>query len=173
MKGLKFTSILFFIVLIFNCNHQNSFAENASNRNGYVRLIDKLSWLSGGWKGEKWGGTIEEYWSEPEDGNMIGMFRFIRDGRIQFTELMYIQEKDQTLLFRLKHFDKDFKGWEDKDNPIDFPLIEMKDNDTIFDGLTYQLMPDRKLKATLFIKDDKTGEEKKEEFIYSKINASQ
>ncbi len=52
--------------------------------------IETMNGLAGRWVGEAMGGTTEEIWSPPDAGEMIGMFRFIKDGKTSFYELMTI-----------------------------------------------------------------------------------
>jgi hypothetical protein len=42
--------------------------------------VDALGWMSGRWVGEHEADRIEEWWSEPYAGMMLGMFRWHRDG---------------------------------------------------------------------------------------------
>jgi len=44
------------------------------------RTVQDLSFLAGEWRTEAWGGTGEEIWTRPENGNMIGVWRFMKDG---------------------------------------------------------------------------------------------
>ncbi|MGE5798156.1 MAG: DUF6265 family protein, partial [Ignavibacteria bacterium] len=69
----------------------------------------------------------------------------------------------------LKHFSKEFIGWEEKDKTVDFPLVRIGDKEVIFEGLTYKKSDDGKLIGTVKIKDKKTGEIKEEEFLYDPI----
>lgn len=171
MKNWKSFVIICWPALICLFCSINISAQNDKEKT--ETLLNKMSWLTGEWKGEKWNGTIEEYWMPANGNNMTGVFRFARNGHIQFSEIMYINEYDETLSFMLKHFGNDLKGWEEKEQTIDFPLVELKNKDAIFDGLTYQLMPDGKLRVTLLIKDKQTDEIKEEEFYYSKVTSVQ
>jgi len=129
--------------------------------------IDKLSWIEGNWTTEKWGGTVEEYWSAPSGNSIIGMFRFIVDDKLRFSEHFIITEVDGNLTLRLRHFDANFISWEEKDDYLEFTFVEMEDSSITFNGIRYELLDSGTLKVNLELKrDDKT---EIEEFIFSKM----
>ena len=47
--------------------------------------VAELSWLAGHWRGEGLGGQCEEIWSAPQAGTMMGTFRLMKDGEVQFS----------------------------------------------------------------------------------------
>ncbi len=98
--------------------------------------IDDIAWLAGSYRGEGLGGVVEEIWSEPAAGMMVGLFRATKNDSLMFTELMYISEEDSSLVLRLKHFNPDLTGWEEKDEVEEFRLVKMTDNAAYFDGST-------------------------------------
>ncbi len=67
---------------------------------------------------------------------MVGVFRLVRDGSVQFYELVILVEEDGSLVLRLKHFGPDLAGWEPKDETVDFPLVRRTSDALSFDGLT-------------------------------------
>src|ERR1700736_4369704 len=70
--------------------------------------INVVRWLSGSWKGEAFGGTVEEIWSQPAGGTMMGMFRLIDKEKVTFSEFEEIVEQGNLLIFRVKHFTSAF-----------------------------------------------------------------
>jgi len=136
MKISKYISL--FIVLFLSINAQTK--------------VEKLSWLEGYWTTEKWGGTIDEYWSAPGGNSIIGMFRLYNDEGIQFTEHCIIPEYDGKLFLKLRHFNPDFTGWEEKDQFVEFPFVEMGEYFIQFDGLRYELSNKNEMTVTLDIK---------------------
>ena len=50
-----------------------------------------VAWMAGRWVGEYDGDRIEEWWSEPHAGMLLGMFRWHRDGEPRFYELMSME----------------------------------------------------------------------------------
>jgi hypothetical protein len=96
-----------------------------------------LAWLEGTWRGEGLGGVVEESWSAPAGGAMLGMFRLLRAGRPVFYELCLLVEQRGSLLLRVKHFGPDFAGWEERADSVDFPLVRLAPATAWFGGATY------------------------------------
>ena len=100
--------------------------------------LENIAWISGNWKGEAFGGLTEENWSEPSGGSMMATFKLINDGKVSFYEIEIIREVENTLILQLKHFENDLKGWETKDETVDFPLKEITPTKAIFEGMTFE-----------------------------------
>ena len=94
--------------------------------------LENISWISGNWKGEAFGGQVEENWSKPSGGSMMATFKLINNNDVSFYEIEIIREVKNTLILQLKHFNKDLKGWETKDETVDFLLKEITENKVIF-----------------------------------------
>lgn len=128
--------------------------------------IADMAWLEGHWTGEGLGGVSEETWMAPRDGVMLGMYRLVRDGKPQFYELMMVREHEGSLLFRLKHFDPDLTGWEEKDQTVDFPLVARADGVLQFAGLTFRPEGER---MTMYLAiRGKDGQVREETFRYTR-----
>ena len=69
--------------------------------------IEDVSWIAGAWESEALGGFVEEVWSNPRAGTMMGMFRATRENDIRFYELLAIAEEGGSLILRIKHFNPD------------------------------------------------------------------
>lgn len=100
--------------------------------------IENVKWIAGHWKGEAFGGKTEEIWSEPSAGAMMGMFKLVENDRVVFYELEIIREVDSTLVLQLKHFGSDLKGWETKDETVDFYLKAITADKVVFEGMTFE-----------------------------------
>ena len=115
--------------------------------------LDELAWLAGFWRGEGFGGVVEEAWTPPSAGTMVGTFKLIgeEEGRPQpsFYEFMAILESDAGLVLRLKHFNPDVTGWEEKDDYVSFPLVKIEGSRVYFRGLTYERTAEGDLKIYL------------------------
>lgn len=112
--------------------------------------LDDLAFIAGAWKGELGGGVIEEHWSAPEGNNMMGMFRYVKDGQVTFYEMQTIeQEEGQLPILRIKHYHPGLRGWEEKDESVTFTLREVEGQRAVFDEddsstqLIYQLADGR------------------------------
>lgn len=128
--------------------------------------IETLSWLSGSWKGEAFGGIVEEIWSQPVGGTMMGMFRLIDKEKVAFSEFEEIVEQDNLLVFRVKHFTSAFVGWEEKEKSVDFKLLSSTENEVRFDGLTLIKIDENTCKHVIKLKDKTTGQTKDVEILY-------
>lgn len=104
--------------------------------------IDSLQWLAGFWQGESSLGRAEEIWAPPSDGTMMGAFKVVREGEGQpfFYEFVEISEEEGSLTLKVKHFGADLHGWEEKDDYVSFPLVQLGEREVYFSGLTYRLV---------------------------------
>ena len=98
--------------------------------------VADLAWLAGTWRGEGISGPAEEVYSAPMGGQIVGHFAQSRGGGIWFYELMTIAEAGDSLEYRLKHFNADLTGWEEKGEMMRFPLVAVEEGAWYFDGLT-------------------------------------
>ena len=96
----------------------------------------------------------EENWSEPSGGSMIATFKLIDNGKVSFYEIEIIREVNNTLILQLKHFNNDLKGWETKDDTVDFPLIEITSKKVIFEGMTFEKISDNEMNIYVDIHSD-------------------
>ena len=76
--------------------------------------LSELSFLSGHWTGEAFGGTVEEVWSEPSANAMMGMFRLQFDGIDKLYEFLLIEKNDENIVMRFKHIRRGYKEMEDE-----------------------------------------------------------
>jgi len=110
--------ITLLLIILFNLSY-------GQNKIQLEHKLENISWISGNWKGEALGGIAEENWSKPSGGSMMASFKLIKDGKVLFYEIEIIREVENTLILQLKHFNNDLKGWETKDETVDFPLKEI------------------------------------------------
>jgi hypothetical protein len=99
---------LFLFSLCYIC-----FSFNISAQKNTYSLAD-LSFLSGQWRGEAFGGTVEEVWSEPSTNAMMGMFRLQFDGIDKLYEFLLIEKTDEDIQMRFKHIRRGYKEMEDE-----------------------------------------------------------
>ena len=82
---------------------------------------------------------MDDCWSPPLGDNMQCMYRFVKDGKVQFYEFIVIEETPEGLYLRLKHFNKGLIGWEEKEKSLGGPITALEKNKATFDWLTYEL----------------------------------
>ena len=98
-------------------------------------LIDQLDWMTGRWVIEFDGQYIEETWGPAREDAMVGSLRWARNGSVWLYELMSIEEEDDQLVFRLRHFDRNLKPWKSEaEGPLTYPLQNYGENEVIFEN---------------------------------------
>ena len=111
--------------------------------------VAQLEWLVGHWQGDGFGGTSEEIWSPARDGVMMGMFRHHKaDGSLNFYEFMTIDSDG----LKLKHFNPDMTGWEEKDDYLTFRFDEQMPGKIVFKGLSFERVDDDAMRISLKMK---------------------
>jgi hypothetical protein len=68
-------------------------------RSQQSRTIHDISWLEGCWMASSGPRTVEENWTVPRGGTMIGVSRAVRDGRLTGYELIILKEDGGTLVY--------------------------------------------------------------------------
>lgn len=134
--------------------------------------LENIKWISGNWKGEAFGGQTEENWSEPSGGSMMATFKLINEGQVSFYEIEIIREIENSLVLQLKHFDNDLKGWETKNETVDFPLKKITPNQVIFEGMSFEKVSDTEMNVYVDIENDE-GNVEIVKFNYTKSNKPQ
>lgn len=56
--------------------------------------VDALAWMEGAWSGEKDGVAMEELWTSPRGGALLGLHRDVKAGRLVSWEFLRIQATD-------------------------------------------------------------------------------
>jgi hypothetical protein len=128
--------------------------------------LSQITWMEGHWKGEAFGGITEEIWSPPLGGSMMFSFKHVADGKVTFYELGHIREVNGSLVFELKHFGGDLKGWEEKDEVQRFKLVKVDGNRLYFEGFTFEKLSNQEINIYGLIQQGEKAEEVK--FHYKK-----
>jgi len=130
--------------------------------------IEDFTWIAGHWQGEAFGGQTEEVWTKPLGSSMMGSFKLVHGDKVTFYELCVLREIDNTVLFELKHFNEDLKGWEEKDETVAFPLVKYTDDVAYFDGITFEKISEDEMHVFVIIEQD---DEETEEvsFVYHRV----
>jgi hypothetical protein len=121
--------------------------------------ISQIEWMTGHWRGEAFGGITEEIWSPPEAGAMMFVFRLIADNEINFYEIGHVREIEGSLVFELKHFGSDLKGWEEKDEVQTFKFVKAEENRVYFEGFTFERISDHEINIYGLIENEDTSAE--------------
>lgn len=138
MRHLLF-NITFLIISHFSAAQVRELSEGQTPGEGKVEDLD---WMVGYWTGAGFGGECEEVWMPGKDGHMIGTFRFWMDGELVFSEFMNLVQEGESISIKLKHFNPDLSGWEEKEEWTTFRLVELGENKVWFHGLTIERIGD-------------------------------
>lgn len=130
--------------------------------------LDAMKWLRGHWTARAFGGVAEELWSDANGGAMMGVYRLTRGGKPVFYELLTIVEENGSLMLRLRHFNPDLKGWEEKNQTVEFPLVALRDGAIHFEGMSFR--PDGKNAFTVYLVTEQAdGASDEHAFAYSRV----
>lgn len=163
--NLIYTILFFLSISLFAQTHTLQLKENQSPPKA---AIEDAKWIEGHWRGEAFGGIIEEIWSPPLGESMMFVFKLIVEDSVSFYESGAIIEQDETLILRLKHFDRNFKGWEEKDETVDFRLVKVEKDNIYFEGFTFERINNDKINLYVDLKD-KSGNISETEFNYKRF----
>lgn len=92
-------------------------APSAAAQQTPAATVADFSWLEGAWRGELDGRTIDQQWSAPRAGLMMGMFRLVEGERTLVLEFFSLRETPEGIDFRVRHFSPALEAWE-KGDPI-------------------------------------------------------
>jgi hypothetical protein len=151
---VKTTSALLIALLIGASFAQETGRVAATKIPSDVALQD-LAFMSGHSRGELDGGIADEHWSEPAGDSMMGIYRYVKDGKVQMYEMMAIEQTVNGPVLRLKHFGAGLDAWEDKTQVWNFPLVRFSAGDAVFETtdkkirISYRVVGTSILEATL------------------------
>jgi hypothetical protein len=95
--------------------------------------VEDLAWLSGRWMGCVGDEDVEEVWSLPMGGTMMGMFRWLRGGAPRFYEMIVLEPEQDGVRMRIRHFSPGpgLPSWE-QDGAMEFDLTEHRERRAVF-----------------------------------------
>lgn len=118
-------------------------------------------------------GQLEEYWSEPMGDNMFCAFRCVKDSKALFYEFITIEQSESGVpTMKLRHFNRGNIAWEEKDQPHEYPLIQLDKKKAVFEShdkktrLIYERQSNNKLLAIL--EQERDGHVEKNIFTYTR-----
>lgn len=148
------------------CSAQNTISLGDGATSPKASLAD-VEWIAGHWKGEAFGGITEEIWSPPLGDSMMFVFKLVVDDTVQFYEAGGIRQVGESLLLQLKHFHGDFKGWEKKEQTVDFKLVKIEGNRIYFDDFTLEKVAEDEINIYVVI-SQKDGSQEEVKFNYKR-----
>jgi Domain of unknown function (DUF6265) len=146
---------------------EHTLAADSAGQRPAASLKD-IAWLAGHWRGPALGGLSEEIWSTPLAGGMMGSYRLIRNDSIIFYEILTLNQERGSLVVRLKHFNADLTGWEERDQVREFPLVKLEGDRLYFDGMTFERVTQDSIHSYLAI-HHKDGRVEEAAFPYRRV----
>jgi len=163
---MKKIALILFLLAFFNSTAQDNTIKFIEGSTSPPATLEAVSWIAGHWKGEAFGGITEEIWSPPLGNSMMFSFKLVVKDKVVFYELGGITQVGETLLLQLKHFNADFKGWEEKDDTVDFKLVKVTENKVYFDQFTIEKISNNEINLYVVLADN--GQEKEVKFNYKR-----
>ena len=99
--------------------------------------LEAAAFLVGRWTGSAFGERMEESWSAPTGGSMVGTFKLFSGDEAAMYEIMLLTVEDGTPSLKVRHFNADFTAWEDRKDFVDFRLVKYSENELHFGGLSF------------------------------------
>ncbi len=115
--------------------------------------LEDASFLVGSWTGTAFGERMEESWSAPTGGSMVGTFKLFNGDEPAMYELMLLTVEDGTLVLKVKHFNADFSAWEDKPDYVDFKLVKLSENELHFGGISFYKRSDDRIDGYIVMRN--------------------
>jgi hypothetical protein len=112
---------------------------------------------------------MDEVWSDPAGGAMVGYFRLVRDGKPVFYEILTIMESEGSVEMRLKHVNPDMTGWEEKNAFVTFRLVKHDATGAYFSGLTFRRISDTEMVAYISLRNRADGTVREEKLVYRRV----
>lgn len=88
--------------------------------------IDRLSWMTGSWVMEHGGARVEEHWTPPRAGTMMGVGRTIKGDKTVFFEFLRIEATPDGIVYLASP-----RG---RDPATPFKMIELTDGKVVFEN---------------------------------------
>ncbi len=140
--------------------------------------LSDVAWLAGTWRGNLYGGKIEEVWMPQQGGVMMGMFRMVNPrGQANIYEFQIIEETAEGVRLRIKHFNRALKGQEEREKFVDFKLTKAGADQATFEAteddsrvtLIYKRHADGRLEIDFLKVITSTGKEQKMLFPFERV----
>ena len=153
-SGLVFPTLLLASVLATAAEPrtENTFSLSDGEERPAATLAD-ARFLVGSWAGTAFGEKMEESWSAPTGGSMVGTFKLFDGDEPAMYELMLLTVEDGTLSLKVKHFNADFTAWEDKPDYVNFKLVKLSANELHFGGISFYKRDDDHLDGYIVMRN--------------------
>lgn len=159
---MKNLFLILLITITSNANCQSTVASAEKSQ------WEQISWITGDWIGDGFGGVSYESWTGPIAGIILCTYRHVSEGKNNFFELISVSENEEgDLQMKLRHFNPDMTAWEDKEGQLEWKLKEITDSSVTFGPCTYKRIGDDKMEISLIMNND--GKIETEIFNFERI----
>lgn len=131
--------------------------------------LQDMSWISGCWQGRQGQAVVEEIWSKPAGGSMLGLGRTVRGNRTISFEFMQLREDQGSLIFLPQP----------QGGPrVSFPLKDYFSGKATFENVKHdfpqRVIYERKGKALMWasIEGTQSGKDERQEFVMHKVRCN-
>jgi hypothetical protein len=90
--------------------------------------LDDLTWLAGHWEGSAGGVGMEEFWTDPQGGVMVGLHRDVFPARPAFFEYLRIEQRESGVVYIASP-----RGG----NATEFALVAVGEAEVVFENLEH------------------------------------
>ena len=131
--------------------------------------LGDFAWLSGCWQGREGNAVIEEIWSKPSGGSMLGLGRTVKANRTVSFEFMQFREENGSLVFLPQ------PGGGTR---VSFPLKDSFAGKATFENLKHdfpqRVIYERKGKELMWasIEGMQNGKAERQEFVMHKVRCN-
>jgi hypothetical protein len=134
----------------------------------YAADLSQLGFMAGCWATPPGAGSlrVDEHWSRPDSGNMLGYSRTFKGDRMVFFEFMRLEVKGNDIVFTPRY------GTAQK--PVPFRLTKAAENEAVFENPGHDF-PQRIIyrregnKLHAAIDGKQNGKDRREEFPYVRV----
>jgi hypothetical protein len=98
-----------------------------------------VAFLTGHWVGGEAGDLSEEVWSAPEGDSMMGMWRYAAKGQTRIYEILTLTAEGESVVLRIRHFSPKLVAREEKERPVELPLVAKGPREAVFEGPEYNV----------------------------------
>jgi hypothetical protein len=109
-------------------------ATHAAARPPLAASLSDVAFMAGHWTGGDPGDLSEEVWSKPEGDSMVGMWRFVAQGQTRIYEILTLTAENGNVMLRIRHFNPRLVAREEKDRPVELPLVAKGPDEAVFEG---------------------------------------
>jgi hypothetical protein len=111
----------------------------AAERPPIAATLADVAFMAGHWVGGEPGDLSEEVWVAPEGDSMLGMWRFVAKGQTRIYEILTLTTEGDHVVLRIRHFNPRLHAREEKERPVELPLVAKGPGEAVFEGPEYNV----------------------------------